>query len=196
MSTESEKPFLSFWWSLYALLVLGFPIYFLVNYIDPPEDYGAIPPFQLQTQSAESFDLETINRPIVVNFIFTRCPNICPTLTAKMATLQERIPADEALLLSITVDPQHDVPAVLQEYADRFSADSSRWFFVTGEEKNIRAIVRTFQQTYERMEDSEQTPNILHSEKFILLDKDAHIRGFFDDDPKGLNLLMRTISAL
>jgi len=196
MTTESNKAFISPWWFFYAIAVLGLPIYQLVNYMEEPEDYGIIPNFSLENHVNEAFDLKTIDQPMVVNFIFTRCQNVCPTLTAKMATLQGKIDKEDALLLSITVDPKYDVPKVLNEYALKFQADSTRWFFLTGEEQDIRKIIGSFQQTYERIKDNDDVPNILHSEKFILLDKEAHIRGFFDDDPKGLNRLIRTITAL
>ena len=197
MSSEQHSTvFLSPWWALYALLVLGFPIFALVTYKDPPEDYGVVAPFTLQNQLDQTVDIRTINQPMVVNFIFTRCPNVCPTITAKMAILQEHLAGYDVQLISITVDPQYDTPEVLFTYAEQFEADSTRWFFLTGEEKYIRSVVESFQQTYQRVNTDDAVPNIMHSEKFILLDKEAHIRGFFDDDPKGLNQLMRTISAL
>ena len=197
MSSEHKSTvFLSPWWSLYALLVLGFPIFALVNYIEPPENYGVVAPFTLQNQLDQSVDIGNIDQPMVVNFIFTRCPNVCPTITAKMAILQEHLTGYDVQLISITVDPQHDTPEVLLTYAEQFGADSTRWFFLTGEEQYIRSVVERFQQTYQRVNTDDSVPNIMHSEKFILLDKEAHIRGFFDDDPKSLNQLMRTISAL
>ena len=195
-SQQKSTVFLSPWWSLYALLVLGFPIFALVSYEAPPEDYGAVAPFTLQNQLGQKIDVETIDQPMIVNFIFTRCPNVCPTITAKMAILQEHLREHDVQLISITVDPQYDTPEILFTYAEQFGADSTRWFFLTGEEKYIRSVVEGFQQTYQRVNTDDAVPNIMHSEKFILLDKEAHIRGFFDDDPKGLNQLMRTISAL
>ena len=197
MSSEQKTAvFLSPWWALYALMVLGYPIFALVNYIEPPDDYGVVPAFTLQNQLDQAVDIGTINRPIIVNFIFTRCPNVCPTISAKMALLQEHLSGYDVQLISITVDPQYDTPEVLFTYAEQFGADSTRWFFLTGEEQQVRSIVERFQQTYQRINTDESVPNIMHSEKFILLDKEAHIRGFFDDDPKGLNQLLRTISAL
>ena len=197
MTAEAHtKPFLSPWWMLYAIAVLGFPIFYLVNPIEPPEDFGHVAPFELTNQLNEPVNNTKLDQPLIINFIFTRCQNTCPTLTAKMAKLQETLDPKEARLLSITVDPTHDTPQVLQEYAKRFGADSNHWFFLTGEEKNIRQIIASFQQTYERIQNTEEVPNILHSEKFILLDQDSHIRGFFDADPEGLNLLIRSISAL
>ena len=117
-------------------------------------------------------------------------------LTAKMAALQERIPAEEALFLSITVDPEYDTAEILKEYAKQFESDSSRWFFLTGPQDQVRSAIEQFQQTYELVEDSEESPNIMHSEKFVLLDQFGEIRGFFDDDPQELNQLIKSLDAL
>jgi protein SCO1 len=191
-----HQPFLSPWWFLYAILVLGFPIFFMVNTMEPPDNYGKIKPFTLTNQLNQDVNSSTIKIPVVVNFIFTRCQNVCPTLSTKMSTLQQKIDPQDAKFISITVDPKYDTPSVLHTYAERFKADPERWSFLTGEEDNVRQIIRTFQQTYEIVQSQEESPNILHSEKFILLDHESNIRGFFSGDPEGLNLLMRSISAL
>ena len=106
-------------------------------------------------------------------------------------------PAEDALLLSISVDPTYDTPAVLLDYGTKFDADFTRWHFLTGEEKQTRAVIESFQTVFEHAEQSSDTnPNILHSEQFILVDTFGEIRGFFDDSPEGLNELMRAIDAL
>ena len=170
---------------MYILVVLGCP----QQRIPKPDQYGIVSPFVLKTQEGENFLLGSDDRPLIVNFIFTRCPTICPTLTAKMVTLQERIPADKALLLSITVDPTYDNPDILKKYGEKFDADFSRWYFLTGDEKKIQTTIASFQQYYEVINTSDSKPNIAHSEKFVLLDQYGYIRGFFNDDPEGLNLV-------
>lgn len=195
-ASHLSRPFISPWWSVYILLVVGLPLFSYLTYHPKPEQYGVVAPFVLKTQAGENFMLGSDERPIIVNFIFTRCTTICSTLTTKMATLQERIPSDEALFLSISVDPNYDQPDILRKYGEQFDADFSRWHFLTGDEKKIQTIIASFQQYYEVLNPTDDQPNIAHSEKFILLDQYGHIRGFFDDDPEGLNRLVKDLKAL
>ena len=191
------RPFISLWWALYALFAIGYPLFTMLTEVNPPPHLGQVDPFVLIKQDGEAIHFGKDDRPSVVNFIYTRCSDICPLLTAKMAELQKRVPAQDALLLSISVDPNHDTPAVLLEYGTKFDADFTRWHFLTGEEKQTRAVVESFQTIFEHAEQSNDTnPNILHSEQFILVDTFGEIRGFFDDSPEGLNKLMRAIDAL
>lgn len=196
---QQARPFISPWWGIYILLVVGYPLFSYLTYHTEPEQYGVVNPFVLQTQDGENFMLGSQERPVIVNFIFTRCPTICPLLTAKMVSLQERVDSEKALLLSITVDPNYDRPEILKSYGAQYEADFSRWYFLTGEEKKIQNIIASFQQYYEISEASKETdapPNIIHSEKFILLDEYGYIRGFFNDDPEGLNRLVKDLNAL
>ena len=198
-STDSTivRPFISLWWALYALFAVGYPLFAMLTAIEPPPYLGQVEPFVLIKQDGEPMHFGKDDRPSVVNFIYTRCPDICPLLTAKMSELQKRIPADEALLLSISVDPKYDTPAVLYDYGTTFNADFTRWHFLTGEESQTRTVVASFQTIFEHASQSNDArPNILHSEQFILVDTFGEIRGFFDDSPEGLNDLMRAIDAL
>ena len=192
-----QKPFISLWWALYALFAIGYPLFAMLTIVEPPPHMGAVTPFVLTKQDGEPIHFGNDDRPVVVNFIYTRCPDICPILTAKMAQLQERILPKDALLMSISVDPNYDTPAVLTQYGRQFDADFERWYFLTGKEAQTRTVVQSFQTIYETKPQSDgSTPNIMHSEQFILVDEFGEIRGFFDDSPRGLNDLMRTIDAL
>ena len=198
-STEDTivRPFISLWWALYALFAIGYPLFSILTEVTPPPHMGQVPPFVLIKQDGEPMHFGKDDRPSIVNFIYTRCPDICPLLTAKMSELQKRIPAEDALLLSISVDPNYDTPAVLRDYGTKFYADFTRWHFLTGEEKQTRAVVASFQTIFEHASQSNDThPNILHSEQFILVDTFGEIRGFFDDSPEGLNDLMQALDGL
>lgn len=194
-STKQNKPFISPWWGLYILLVLGYPLFFLNTFVEPPPQYGQVPPFVLQDHLGKDFHLGQDKRPLIANFIFTRCQNVCPTLSAKMQYLQDVLDDENALLISITVDPNYDRPEILKEYASQFHNDPAQWLFLTGKEANIRKVIGDFQQLYEPASDEEH-PNIMHSEKFILLDEFGMIRGFYDDDPEGMNRLLHELKGL
>ena len=196
-SEENSKPFISFWWAFYVLFAIGYPLFAMLTETQDPPRLGQIAPFVLTKQDGDPMHFGKDNRPVIANFIYTRCPDICPLLTAKMAELQKRIPASDALLISISVDPSYDTPAILHQYGTQFDADFNRWHFLTGEEKQTRAVVESFQTIFEQVQtEGSDTPNILHSEQFILVDQFGEIRGFFDDSPQGLNDLMQTVDAL
>jgi protein SCO1 len=106
--------------------------------------YGSVPDFTLIDQNGRPLRKTDLAGKIwVANFIFANCPDECPLMTAEMAKLQADL-ADvlELRLVSITVDPEHDTPAVLFQYAERFRADPERWFFLTGDKPAIYRLAR------------------------------------------------------
>lgn len=83
--------------------------------------------------------------PVLLQFIFTTCPTICPVMSATIATAQDKLrPKLKALrIISITIDPEHDTPARLREYAREFKA-GPQWLFLTGREEDIVAVQEAF----------------------------------------------------
>lgn len=111
---------------------------------------AAVPDFALTNQRNETVKLSDFRgRPVVIDFIYTRCPlpDVCPRLSANMARLQKRF-AGRVSLLSITIDPEFDTPAVLTEYARRWHADPKNWLFLTGTPEQIRAVAGNFGLVY------------------------------------------------
>ncbi len=78
----------------------------------------------------------------IAAFIFTRCPLSCPRISSVMKGLQNRLAKTNVLLVSISVDPEHDTPAVLTAYADRLGASAERWWFLTGPKSSIYDLVQ------------------------------------------------------
>lgn len=83
--------------------------------------------------------------PLMLQFIFTTCPGVCPALSAMFRGAQERLGAEagEVRLLSISIDPEHDTPPRLSDYAARFRAGPG-WRFLTGELDEIVAVQKAF----------------------------------------------------
>jgi protein SCO1/2 len=111
---------------------------------------GAMPDFTLTAQDGRTVKLSIFQGQVVaVDFIYTRCPlpDVCPRLSANFARLQKRF-AGRIVLLSITLDPQHDTPEVLAEYAQRWRADPRTWQFLTGSENDIRRVAGHFGVVY------------------------------------------------
>ena len=122
--------------------------------VPPPDNRlvvgDPIPAFELTDQNNHLVHLsDFIGRPIVLDFIYTRCPlpDVCPRLSANMARLQKRF-GGQLPLLSITLDPQFDTPEVLADYARRWRADSRSWHFLTGPGDQIRAVAAKFGLVY------------------------------------------------
>lgn len=105
-----------------------------------------MPDFTLTDQDGKRVSLSSFHGQLVaIDFIYTRCPlpDVCPRLSANFARLQKRF-GGRIVLLSITLDPQYDTPAVLAEYAHRWRADPTTWRFLTGSEEEIRKIAGHF----------------------------------------------------
>src|SRR5947209_7965574 len=101
----------------------------------PLPAYGTIPQFELTAQTGQPFDSRTLDGHLwIANFIFTNCPGPCPMMSHQMHSIQQvTTGTPEVRLISFTVDPARDTPAVLFEYARHFKADPARWTFLTGE---------------------------------------------------------------
>jgi protein SCO1/2 len=96
---------------------------------------AALPDFRLTDQDGRAVTAADLRGTVVaINFIYTRCPlpDVCPRLSANFAVLAKRF-GGRVALLSVTVDPDYDTPAVLKEYARRWSADPATWRFLTGD---------------------------------------------------------------
>lgn len=106
--------------------------------------YGAVPDFQLVDQydrPVRKTDFE--GKVWVASLIFTSCSDECPLITTEMARLQSELThLPDLRLVSISVDPERDVPAVLSQYADRFNADPRFWLFLTGDKRVIYRLAR------------------------------------------------------
>jgi protein SCO1/2 len=108
-----------------------------------------VPDFSLTDQAGRVVRLgDFAGRVVAVDFIYTRCPlpDVCPRLSANFAYVAKRVP--DATLLSITIDPQYDTPAVLSEYGRRYGSDGERWRFLTGTMDQVREVAGLFGLIY------------------------------------------------
>ena len=160
--------------------------------------------------TVELYDLQ--NKITVVDFFFTRCASICPKMTRNMQKMQAsfakhksgRKVVDSSIVqfISFTVDPAHDSVPVLKEYADRFGVNHDNWWFLTGDKKDIYNFA--FNEMKLSIAEKEIDTSFVHTEKFILLDKNFVIRGpadyrkvYYDGlDSSSLSQLARDIGLL
>lgn len=153
---------------------------------DVLRDYGALPDFRLVSQTGDSVRLADLRGQVwVADFIFTRCRSTCPMMTAHLARLQKTLAGEtRARLVSFSVDPVHDTPERLAEFAKGYGATPDRWLFLTGDKPQIRALsVQGF-----HLSAGDATPQdlaagaepVMHSTRLTLVDGTGHIRGYYD----------------
>ena len=114
----------------------------------------------------------------VVNFFFTTCPSICPKMNNNMIKIQKYFDLNKINLISYTVNPEYDNAETLNDYASKINAKSN-WFFLTGKKENIYSIAKSGYFISVK-EDKFAPGGFLHSEYFILVDKNGNIRSSFD----------------
>ena len=165
-------------------------------------DFGRVPAFSLTDQRGGTVsDADLRGSVWVANFVFTRCPSVCPMLTAKFKALQERVgPVAGVKYVSISVDPAHDTPDVLSAYADKFGADPKRWQFLTGSLETIEeTVVRGFKIHVGQPTPSATDPTlveIMHGEHLVLVDAEGVIRGYYRAEEPELAELAKDVRAL
>jgi len=149
---------------------------------------GQISDFNLTNQNNEPVSLSKLRGQVwVADVIFTRCPGPCPKMTHHLAELQAVLPAGKPVrLVTLTSDPEYDTAPVLKTYAARFGADSNRWFFLTGPKPQIRELaVNDFKfVVVDKKPEDRQVPDdlFIHSTWFVLVDQQARVRGWTDDE--------------
>jgi protein SCO1 len=157
---------------------------------------GEISAFRFTTQEGKSLTKEDlIGKVWVADFVFTRCNGPCPVMTSRMAELAKGLAkAKDVRVVSISVDPEHDTPAVLADYASRMDADPSRWIFLTGPKSEIDAFARKgmFQVL---AYDDKGVPT--HSTRFLVIDRAGRIRRTRNlDEPELVQKLFMDIGNL
>lgn len=155
--------------------------------------------FVLTDQDGDEFESSSLRGQVwIANFIFTSCPSICPLMSTQMGNLTRRITHDDVRFVSISVDPSIDTPEVLREYAERYGADTERWVFLTGSVEDVSRVVgRSFRLPMgDRMDRDEGSYDILHTGRFLLIDRWATMRGLYDTDRDGLERLEHDVARL
>ncbi|MDP3940650.1 MAG: SCO family protein [Deltaproteobacteria bacterium] len=182
-------------------------------------DYGLVPDFRLTERSGSTVTLADLRGKVwLANFIYTECTETCPLQSLQVQRLQKEFAGSADLrFVSITVDPGHDTPEVLRRYAERYGADPGRWLFLTGPKPAIYGLAKGgFKLGVSDASPAAQggVPGwplgpgpafashgsgglILHSSRFVLVDRQARIRAYHrTDDPDSLARLRENLRAL
>jgi protein SCO1/2 len=156
-------------------------------------NYGAVPPFNMTDSEGHPFDSKVLKGKLwIADFIYTNCPGPCSRMSSEMHKLQQRVSGERDLyLISISVDPQHDSPPVLNDFAHRFGGPARDWIFLTGSPDTVHLLA------HDVFHLGDLIGNMDHSTKFTLVDKHGNIRGYYSStEPYGMPAMMKDVAVL
>lgn len=148
--------------------------------------YYQVPDFTLTNQDTLTFTQEGVEDKVYVSyFFFTSCPATCPIMTDAMKRVYKGVGDHEDFMaIAHTVDPKRDTPKKLTEFAIKNEIVHDNWQFLTAPEEYIYEL--GMDGYYLSMGKHDQAPGgFIHSSKFILLDRDRHIRGIYEGTNSG-----------
>ncbi|MCB1215483.1 MAG: SCO family protein, partial [Deltaproteobacteria bacterium] len=140
----------------------------------------------------------------VANFVFTSCAGTCPLLTQRMKKFDEDLsafkkehPEADIAIVSFTVDPDRDTPEKLKAYRKEYDIHSPYWTFLTGDTELVtKVVVQGFKISMSKVEKEISDFDVIHGEKFVLVDQEGRIRGYYDSDNRGRKELFRDFKKL
>lgn len=160
--------------------------------------YHSIPDFSFVNQNGDTINQGIVeNKIYVTDFFFTSCPTICPVMKRQMIKVYEKFKDNpEVMILSHTIDPEHDTPEVLHKFAVDMGITGNQWQFLTGPKEKIYEIGQGSYLVTAK-EDATAEGGYIHSGAFILVDKDRRVRGMYDGTTEeGTTRLMEDITIL
>lgn len=160
---------------------------------------GSVPQFFLTAEDGRAVTRNDLaDKLVVADFIFTHCAGTCPIMTESMVRLQSELAGyPDVHLVSFSVDPERDTPDVLKKYARAHGAIPGKWTFLTGEKKAIYELTRKGFRLGLAEEGGSPEEPILHSSKFVLVDRRVQIRGYYDGtEDAGLRKLIHDVRIL
>jgi len=161
--------------------------------------FHTIRPFELTDQEGKAFTEKGMDNKIcIADFFFASCPGICPRMTKNMGLLQQEFLKDEhILLLSHTVTPAQDSVPILAKYAKQKGVDYNKWKLLTGAQNEIYDLGRRSYFVEEDLGEKRDSSVFLHTENFVLIDKNRIIRGIYNGlDASSISSLMEDIKLL
>jgi protein SCO1 len=175
----------------YSKDVVPIPRYYIPERVDTVVKNGktsydtvfhTVKNFSLTNQMGQTVTLDQLKGKIVlVNFFFTSCPSICPQMMKNLEKIQEAYVKNDTLLqmISFTVDPERDSAETLRQYGLKHNINPDNWWLVTGPKTTLYDWARN--QFYVSVTQGDGGPDdFIHTEKIVLLDRDRHIRGYYD----------------
>ena len=156
-------------------------------------DYGSVPYFELIDQNAMTISLADLNNKVwVIDFIFTTCAGPCPRMTEIMASIHNKLKAEDGVrFVSITVNPEYDSPQILKEYGNMYNANHEKWHFLTGKREAIHSLL------VDGFHIGDKEDIVFHSTQFVLVDQNGTIIGYYSStDREDIEKLEKDILQL
>ncbi|SFJ42179.1 SCO family protein [Thermoflavimicrobium dichotomicum] len=161
-----------------------------------------VPDFKYTDHNGKPFGLSDLKGKVwLADFIFTRCPNVCPPMTANMANVQKELKKAgvNVHLVSFTVDPEYDKPEVLKAFAEKHGADLSNWSLLTGYKfMDIQKMAKdTFKGSIDQVKGP--SPDVVlfnHPTQFYLIDQTGKVVKFYDGLKPDMKQMIQDIQKL
>jgi protein SCO1/2 len=188
-------------WILFVVFGFSYPIYRSLNRTLPPDlpIIAQVPEFEMISENGQRFGSKDLKgRIYLANFVFARCPTVCPKMLGELEKVQKRIKGTgtKVAIVTFTVDPENDNERVLYDLARKHRANPYVWTFLTGNDKE--AMFKLYRDGFKV--GVEQNPknllDIAHSEKIVLVDTENRVRGYYSFDTNDVNKLMIDVGLL
>ncbi|WP_408096818.1 SCO family protein [Peredibacter sp. HCB2-198] len=188
-------------WVLFLLFGFSYPIYRSMNRTLPPElpVIAQVPEFELISENGQRFGSKDLKGKVyLANFIFSRCPSVCPKMLGDLEKIQKRVrgTGQKVAIVTFTVDPEYDNEKVLFDVARKHDANPYTWTFLTGSDKE--GMFKLYRDGFKvGVENNVQNiMDIAHTEKIVLVDGENRIRGYYAFDENSVNQLMIDVGLL
>ena len=163
--------------------------------------YQSIPPFKLVNQDGDTITNKTYDHKIyVASYFYSSCNSIvCQKITTELLRVQEKFmyTSDNVKILSCTMNPDLDSISELNKFSKMVHAETKMWNFVTGDKKQLFDLAKNSYMFYTSIPNGQTNDSIIHNERLVLIDKEKHIRGFYDgSNIKEVNNLLDDIKVL
>lgn len=162
--------------------------------------YPKIPQFKYLNQDSTWINSDSYKSKVwIANFFFTSCPTICPKMTSQMKRLSilTKDLEKEVQFFSFSINPKYDTPSILRKYIARNGITAKNWQFLTGKEEEEVHFLGDQHFLVNARADLGSEGGYAHSEAFVLVDRDGHIRGMYNGtDTKEVNKLNKDLRKL
>jgi protein SCO1 len=147
---------------------------------DASSDSNGLPAVSLIDQNGNQVSLASFKgKPVLIDFIYTSCPGPCSVLTSKLVSVAQNLGprlGPQVEMISLSIDPEHDTPKALKDYAQRLGADRSGWLFLTGKPEDVERVLAAY--NLRRMREADGS--VTHMETLFLLGPDGHQRRIYN----------------
>jgi protein SCO1/2 len=157
----------------------------------PMDVYGSTPTFNLTDQSGATFSSQSLAGHVtLLDFVYTYCTDACPIMSATFQEAQRKLADDKLLgskvmLVSLSVDPVHDTPPVMADYAQQFKADPNSWKMLTGDFDSVYDVITGFKVATRPPRPAADSPppggtELTHTTAVVLIDPQLQVRAYLD----------------